>query len=93
LFPGNLTPIHESQGEIMNSSHIHFDFDSLSNPMMTSVALQDIQPNSSQFDEILNSEDMAIGDTLYDMNTEIINGDDLQFIVEDNSTVSDLPKK
>ena len=92
LFPGNLTPIHESQDEIMNSSHIHFDFDSLSNPMMTSVALQDIQPNSSQFDEILNSEDMAIGDTLYDMNTEIINSDDLQFIVEDNSTVSDLPK-
>lgn len=75
----------------MNSSHIHFDFDSLSNPMMTSVALQDIQPNSSQFDEILNSEDMAIGDTLYDMNTEIINSNDLQFIVED-ATVSDLPK-
>jgi len=96
LFPGNLTPIQESQDEIMNSNHILFNFDhcadSLSNPMMTSVALQDIQPNSSQFDEILESEDMAIGDTLYDMNTEIINSDDLQFIVEDNSTVSDLPK-
>ena len=95
LFPGNLTPIQESQDEIMNSNHILFNFDhcadSLSNPMMTSVALQDIQPNSSQFDEILESEDMAMGESLYDMNTEIINSDDLQFIVED-STVSDLPK-
>jgi len=95
LFPNPVEKSRENTTDEMDltSRNIFFNLDDLSNPMMTSVALQDVQQTSVNTFDDLNTQNLNLDDTtdLYDINTEIINSDDLQFIVEDSTADNGNP--
>lgn len=71
----------------MNSSfHLNFDQD-LNNPMMTSVAVLPAPAAAPTSNDFCDDMDLGEGTDIYGFNTDLLNSDDLQVILDDPEAV------